>query len=277
MGTPVCAQILSFYPLHEFTSQTVTGLEYDEEEVAREEANYQTTAARARRAFVREQLDLTSDESVLSIGCGPGFEPAELATETIAKRVVGVDSNSTMLAVARDRCPESVLLVGGDATSLPVEDGTFDAAVSVQVYEYVDDLDAALSELHRVLTPTGRGIVYATDWDSLLWRVENEARAARVLDAWAEHCTRPRLGSTLAPELRSASFEITEVTPYTILLTELGQESFAHYLLESIREFVTPRLGSEVTQRWAEELRTRDRRGESFFSLTQFCYLVEPS
>lgn len=255
----------------------MTGLEYDEEEVAREEANYQTATARARRAFVRDQLDLKSGESVLSIGCGPGFEPAELATETTAERVVGVDSSPAMLAVAREQCPDSVPLAKGDATSLPVEYETFDAAVSVQVYEYVNDLDAALSELHRVLKPTGKGVVYATDWESLVWRAENEARADRVLEAWAEHCPRPRLGSALTPELRSASFEVTEVTPYTIFLTELGQESFAHYLLESIRDFVTPRLGTDVTNQWTEELRTRDRRGESFFSLTQFCYLIEPS
>lgn len=255
----------------------MTGLEYDEEEVAREEANYQTATARARRAFVREQLDLTADEAVLSIGCGPGFEPAELAAETAANRVVGIDSNPTMLAIARDRCPDSVPLVRGDATSLPVRDGAFDAAVSVQVYEYVEDLDAALSELHRVLAPTGRGVVYATDWESLVWRADNEARAQRVLDAWDEHCIRPRLGSRLAPALRAASFDITEIAPYTLLLTELSQDSFAHYLLESVRDFVSPQLGTEVARHWAEDLRTRDRRGESFFSLTQFCYLVEPT
>lgn len=250
--------------------------EYDEEEVAREEANYQTPTAQARRAFVRDQLKLDSGESVLSIGCGPGFEPAELASETSAGLVSGIDVNPAMLAVARDRCPDSVPLLRGDATSLPVADGEFDAAVSVQVYEYINNLSAALAELHRVLTSDGRAIVYATDWDSLVWRVENRARANRVLEAWNEHCSHPHLGSTLESELRSASFEITEVTPYTLNLTELGRDSFAYYLLESIRDFVTPILGAEVTDQWAEDLHKRDEQAESFFSLTQFCYLVEP-
>lgn len=255
----------------------MTDLEYDEEEVAREEANYQTATARARRAFVRDRLGLSSDESVLSIGCGPGFEPAELASETSAEHVVGVDSNPRMLASARDRCPDTVPLLRGDATSLPVTDGAFDAAISVQVYEYVDDLDAALSELHRVLASDGRAVVYATDWESLVWRVEDETRANRVLNAWNDHCTHPHLGSTLEPELRAASFEVRQITPYTLLLTELGRDSFAHYLLESIRDLVTPSIGAEVARQWAEDLRTRDQRGESFFSLTQFCYLVAPT
>lgn len=252
-------------------------LEYDEEEVAREEANYQTATAQTRRAFVREQLDLEPDESVVSIGCGPGFEPAELASETNAERVVGIDPNPIMLAAAQDRCPASVSLLQGDATSLPVADGTFDAALSVQVYEYIDDLDAALSELHRVLDSDGRAVVYATDWDTLVWRVENNERSNAVLTAWNEHCAHPHLGSTLESELRSTSFEVIDVIPYTLLLTELGQNSFAHYLLESIRDFVTPKLGAEIARQWTEDLRTRDQRGESFFSLTQFCYLVRPT
>ena len=38
----------------------------------------------------------------------------------------------------------------------------------MQVYEYVDDLTAALAELYRVLDADGRAVVYATDWDSLV-------------------------------------------------------------------------------------------------------------
>jgi ubiquinone/menaquinone biosynthesis C-methylase UbiE len=54
----------------------------------------------------------------------------------------------------------------------------------VPVYEYVDDLNAALAELYRVLDSDGRAVVYATDWDSLVWHASNRERAARVLDAW---------------------------------------------------------------------------------------------
>ena len=45
--------------------------------------------------------------------------------------------------------------VKADATALPFPDATFDAATSVQVYEYVADLPSALAELHRVLRPGG--------------------------------------------------------------------------------------------------------------------------
>lgn len=76
------------------------GFEYDEAAIAWEEANYRTPTAKARRAFVRERLALDSEESVLSVGCGPGFEPAELVSTDRAGRVAGVDSNPMMLARA---------------------------------------------------------------------------------------------------------------------------------------------------------------------------------
>jgi ubiquinone/menaquinone biosynthesis C-methylase UbiE len=253
------------------------GFEYDEAAVAREEANYRTPTANARRAFVRERLAPDPEESVLSVGCGPGFEPAEIVSTDRAGRVAGVDSNPMMLARARKRCSNDVSLLQGDATNLPVAEDAFDTALSVQVYEYVDDLTAALAELYRVLGADGRAVVYATDWDSLVWHAGNRERAARVLDAWNDHCARPRLGSELSPALRSASFEAVDVTAYPIVLTELGRDSYAHYLLESIREFVVAEVGEETARAWADDLRALDRRGETFFSLCQFCYLVEPT
>lgn len=255
----------------------MTDFEYDEDAVAREEANYRTPTAKTRRAFVREQLAPESDESVLSVGCGPGFEPVELASTGVAKQVAGADSNPIMLAQAHERCSDNIPLLRGDATALPIADGAFDAAVSVQVYEYIHDLGAALTELHRVLDVDGRAVVYATDWNSLVWHAENQERADRVLDVWNDHCARPQLGSKLRPALKSAAFEIRDITPYPILLTELGQDSYAHYLLKFIREFVAPRLGEEIVNQWTEDLQMRDQRGETFFSLTQFCYLVEPA
>jgi hypothetical protein len=145
----------------------VTDSEYDEVAVAREEAPYRTAPGRERPALVRGQLGRGTDEPVPPIGCGPGFEPAGLASETPAARVAGVDSDQAKLAVARGRCPDIVPLRRGDATALAVEAGAFDAAASVQAHERVDGPGAALSDLHR------------------------------TLDARDEHCPRFHLGSTV--------------------------------------------------------------------------------
>jgi protein-L-isoaspartate O-methyltransferase len=60
-------------------------LEYHEQAARQEERIDETSAAATRRRRVRELLEPASGDSVLSVGCGPGFEPAELVS------VVGPD------------------------------------------------------------------------------------------------------------------------------------------------------------------------------------------
>lgn len=54
---------------------------------------------------------------------------------------MAVDASEEMLAVAAHRCEgrPNVSFHQADATALPVEDGGFDRAVSVQVLEYVPE------------------------------------------------------------------------------------------------------------------------------------------
>ena len=80
----------------------------------------------------------------------------------------------------------------GEATRLPVESGTFDAAVCVQVLEYVSDVDAALAELHRALRQGGRAVVWDVDWATVSIHLRDTALTTRVLRAWDEHLAHRR-------------------------------------------------------------------------------------
>jgi SAM-dependent methyltransferase len=57
-----------------------------------------------------------------------------------------------MLARAREKGLQTLT---ADATALPVEDESFDAAMLVSVLHHVDDRPAAISEARRVLPPGG--------------------------------------------------------------------------------------------------------------------------
>lgn len=78
--------------------------EYDEVEAQREAATLQTPAIVERRQFVSELLGLQSGEMVLSVGCGPGFEPAALADSDGV--VHAVDRSDTVLALAERYCSD---------------------------------------------------------------------------------------------------------------------------------------------------------------------------
>jgi demethylmenaquinone methyltransferase/2-methoxy-6-polyprenyl-1,4-benzoquinol methylase len=69
--------------------------------------------------------------------------------------VTGLDFSERMLERAR-RKSASVRWVRGDALALPFADGSFDAATVGFGIRNLDDLEAGLRELVRVLRPGGR-------------------------------------------------------------------------------------------------------------------------
>jgi arsenite methyltransferase len=117
-------------------------VEFDEDMAARVETLYHIADAVRRRRIVREVLAASPGERILDIGCGPGFHCAELAALVgSAGSVVGVDSSPAMLGLASRRCAglEGVELREAVVVSLLVDVASFDAALCVQVLEYVAD------------------------------------------------------------------------------------------------------------------------------------------
>jgi ubiquinone/menaquinone biosynthesis C-methylase UbiE len=86
--------------------------------------------------------------SLLDVGCGTGAYAAALAA--LGWEYTGIDASEDMLRRARTK---GATVIRADATSLPFEDASFDAAVSVCTNTDLDDLAAAVREVARVLRP----------------------------------------------------------------------------------------------------------------------------
>ena len=120
-----------------------------------------------QRQYTLDRLDLKRDENALDIGCGPGLLVNEMAKQTGQNGLItGVDPSQPMLEMAEKLCRDqnNTLFQQADAEALPFESAAFDVAVSVQVLEYVHNIDQALLEIHRVLKPGGRALIIDTDW-----------------------------------------------------------------------------------------------------------------
>src|SRR5215472_4174581 len=133
-------------------------LQFDDEASRRSEATYMTPDVVEQRRAVRAALGLGRGEKVLDIGSGAGLLAQEMAAEVgPSGSVDGIDPSESMLALARRRRLSDgageTRFVAGDACTLPFADGSFDAAVATQVYEYVRDMPAALAEAFRVVRP----------------------------------------------------------------------------------------------------------------------------
>src|SRR6202046_4957367 len=113
---------------------------------------------RWRRAMV-DHIAPTSPALILDVASGTAGVALQLASRT-SSHVVGVDLTMNMLArgrenVARAGMSQRINLVAGRAEQLPFPDGTFDALTFTYLLRYVDDPQATLGELARVVKPGG--------------------------------------------------------------------------------------------------------------------------
>jgi ubiquinone/menaquinone biosynthesis C-methylase UbiE len=249
----------------------VSQLDFNEEMAAELEAVYSKRDILRRRALVHEALGAAPGDRVLDAGCGPGFYVAEtLERVGPGGSVVGVDASPPMLALAAKRSEghDNVSFHEGDVTALPVADADFDRALSVQVLEYVTDIPAALAELHRVLKPGGRVLLWDVDWATVSWRSDDPARMERVLRGWDEHLSDPVLPRRLSAELRAAGFEDVEMQGHAFVTDDLTDESYAGALVPLMADYVA----TDEAQEWAQEQRELQARGRSYFACIQFCF-----
>src|SRR5262245_32564164 len=116
---------------------------------------------RWRRRAVRA-LQLRGSDVVLDLCTGTGdLAIATVAAHPGAARVVGVDFSSAMLAVGRAKLRQShvgsrIALVRGDATRIPIADGSVDAATIAFGIRNVNDVAGTCREMARVLRRGGR-------------------------------------------------------------------------------------------------------------------------
>lgn len=161
---------------------------------------------RARRAHILRGIE----GDVLEIGAGTG---ANLPIYGPDARLVLAEPGPHMRRRLRARAPSAVDVIDAAAERLPFADASFDAVVSTLVLCSVERVEAALSEIHRVLRPGGTlcfiehvratGFVRGAAQDLMtpLWRCV------------AGNC---HLNRRTVPALRSLQFEV-EIDDETVM------------------------------------------------------------
>lgn len=257
-----------------------SGIEFDATASRRVEAAYLTADVVGQRIEVLNALDVRPGERVLDIGSGPGLLAEALAAIVGARgSVCGIDTSEPMLEMARRRCDAQpqARFEQADAAKLPYPDASFDAAVSTQVYEYVEDMPRALSELFRVLRPGGRVAIVDTDYDSLVIHTENPERMARVLCAWDEHFVHRGLPRVLTPLLRDAGFAVGRRSAIPILNPEYHPGAFSYHLTRMMAGYAVGRQGVDQAEAdaWLQELKELGERGQYFYSLNRYLFVAQ--
>jgi len=134
------------------------------------------------REFLVSRLALRPGNLVLDVCTGTAGVALEIADHHDG-RIIGLDVSHSMLqaglsAIEKRNLDGKIQLTQGRAEHLPFPDETFDAVVFTYLLRYVQDADATIRELSRVLKPGGEllslefGIPKAL-WVRALWEIYN--------------------------------------------------------------------------------------------------------
>ena len=95
--------------------------------------------------------------TVIDLGCGGGLVTEEVARRSPFSTVTGFDlsSNSIKVATEHGKGLGNLSYQVGSIYKLALENESVDTVIVSDVFEHLDDLPRALSEIHRVLKPGG--------------------------------------------------------------------------------------------------------------------------
>lgn len=125
--------------------------------------------ARLNRALCLS--DLSNCNTVLNVGVGSGELNREFPS-TFSGELIGVDFSRAMIELASN---DDDSFIHGALQRLPLADGSVDTCFCLGVVGYLDfeELDTALTEIHRVLSPNGEVILTFGNRTSLFRRLRN--------------------------------------------------------------------------------------------------------
>jgi len=118
------------------------------------------------RNRVVEILKKKKPKNILDIATGTGDLAINLIN-TGAEQIIGLDISSGMLEVGKKKVADKGLnstieMMVGDSESLPFKDQSFDAVTVAFGVRNFENLEKGLSEIYRVLKPSGTFVVLET-------------------------------------------------------------------------------------------------------------------
>lgn len=124
-------------------------------------------------SFLVNWAQIAATERVLDVACGTGELERLLVEQQPEQAIAGVDFSEQMLAIARPKFTDqpTVTFQQASASALPWPQSEFDVVVCANAFHYFNEPTQVLTEMRRVLHPTGRIVIL--DWcrDFLLCRL----------------------------------------------------------------------------------------------------------
>jgi len=140
------------------------------EEARRADAAAAQRLARFQQRFALRQMFAAQNRQliaaagaaarVLEVGSGVGTFLVDAVTAPSIGRLTGLEVGLTSASVARQVTGGAVAMVVAPAERLPFKSDAFNAVIARGVLHHLSAPDAAIREIHRVLAPGGRLVIF---------------------------------------------------------------------------------------------------------------------
>jgi len=196
---------------------------------------YERFMGRWSRLVAPQLVDFTDVPDrgrLLDVGSGTGALAFSLAGRKPQVHVLGIDPSKEYVEYANSRnpFPDRVHFEPGDAQELRLADASFDAALSLLVFNFIPDPRKALKEVRRVTQSGGRISAAVWDYGDGMRMLRAFWDGAVSIDAKAERLDERHMPLCRAGELselwRQGGLENVHEQPQTVTMKF---ESFADY------------------------------------------------
>jgi SAM-dependent methyltransferase len=231
---------------------------------------------RPRALAAWQRAGFTLDQTLLDVGCGPGYATLDLATLVGPRgRIVAVDRSRRFLDVleqrTRERHIENVTIVESDLDEVSFASAAADGAWCRWVLAFVPRPRRILEEIAKGLRPGGTFVSHEY-FDYGTWRAvprsapfEEFVRA--VISNWRASGGEPDIGLDVPRWLEELGFEIESTTPYIDVISPRDYmwhwpTSFMEIGLRRLVDLgaVPPERGSELARALDDIARSTNTR-----------------
>jgi ubiquinone/menaquinone biosynthesis C-methylase UbiE len=134
------------------------------------------------RLWAERAAQLASGNEILEIAPGPGYFSIELAKRG-AYNITGLDISKTFVEIGRKNAAEANAVVDfqhGNSSQMPFPDKRFDFVFCSSAFKNFTEPVAALREMHRVLKPGGRALIFDLRKDASRQDIESAVESSGV-------------------------------------------------------------------------------------------------
>jgi SAM-dependent methyltransferase len=162
------------------------------------EDHYMNVASRRNTARALAKWLTQPQPRIVEIGCASGYTLQLLRQTFTDATLIGADPFEEVLSAVAEKLPD-VPLLQFDLLKCPLPDGFADGVVMLNVLEHIEDDDAAIHQIFRILRPGGVACIEVPGGPSLF----------DLYDRILQHYRRYRMRE-LTARLEKAGFEVVE-------------------------------------------------------------------